>query len=167
MSIRRRFALILLTVASVFPTFAAEPVIAGSQPVSTTELDRGRYLVRVGGCNDCHTAGYVATYGGVPEEDWLLGDATAYRGSWGTTFATNLRLTMLRFNDAQWLMHARQLQARAPMPAERLHAMSDADLLSILRFVQWLGPRGEPTPPPLPPGETWMGTAIEYLASEP
>ena len=39
-------------------------------------------------------------------------------------------MAMLRFNDAQWLRHARQLQARAPMPAERLHAMSDADRLT-------------------------------------
>lgn len=165
MNLRKVLAIALLAAAPA--AIAAEPVVAGSQPVSQAELDRGRYLIRVGGCNDCHTTGYVASFGGVDEKDWLLGDETAYRGSWGTTFATNLRLTLLRFNDEEWLTHARTLRAREPMPVERLHAMSDHDLLSILRFVQWLGPRGEPAPQPLPPGEEWIGPGVEYATSEP
>lgn len=165
MNLIRPLAIALLAAAPLSSGLAADPVIAGSQPISQAEIDRGRYLVRVGGCNDCHTAGYVATYGGVEEQDWLLGDDTAYRGRWGTTFATNLRLSLLRFNDADWLAHARSLETRAPMPAERLRAMSDADLLAVLRFVQWLGPRGEPTPQPLPPGEEWIGPAVQYRSS--
>lgn len=167
MNIRTLVSITLLAIVPASCGLAAEPIIAGSQPVSQTELDRGRYLVRVGGCNDCHTAAYVASYGGVEEQDWLLGDDTAYGGPWGTTFATNLRQTMLRFDDAGWLRQARELETRAPMPAERLRAMGDADLLSILRFVQWLGPRGEPAPQPLPPGESWIGPAVRYTASAP
>lgn len=143
------------------------PVIAGSQPVSPAEIERGRYVVRIAGCNDCHTSGYASSGGQVPEEDWLLGDATAYEGPWGTTFATNLRLSMLRFNDEQWLRHARSFAARPPMPAFTLHAMSDADLIAVLRFVQWLGPRGEPAPQALPPGETWLGPVVRYSANRP
>ena len=170
MNIRRFLCVALLAAAPATCGLAAGEstvVVAGSQPVSQAELDRGRYLVRVGGCNDCHTAGYVADYGGVPEQDWLLGDDTAFVGRWGTTFATNLRLTMLRYNDEQWLARARTLETRAPMPAERLQTMSDADLLSVLRYVQWLGPKGEPSPQPLPPGDSWVGSTVLYTPATP
>lgn len=170
MNIRRFLSVVLLASAPATCGLAAgEPavVVAGSQPVSPAELDRGRYLVRVGGCNDCHTAGYVADYGGVPEQDWLLGDDTAFVGRWGTSFASNLRLTMLRYNDEQWLGRARSLEDSAVMPAERLRTMSDADLLAILRYVQWLGPRGEPAPQPLPPGDPWIGASVRYTPVAP
>src|SRR5215510_10111310 len=41
---------------------AAEHVAAQSQ------IDAGRYLVKIGGCNDCHTPGYVMTNGASPAE---------------------------------------------------------------------------------------------------
>lgn len=171
MTLRRFLAIALLAAAPASCGLAAgEPpavVVAGSVPVAQAEIERGRYLVRVGGCNDCHTAGYVADYGGVPEQDWLLGDDTAFVGRWGTAFATNLRLTMLRYNDDQWLAQAHTLETRAPMPAERLRAMTDADLIAVLRYVQWLGPKGEPTPQPLPPGDPWTGATVLYRPTTP
>lgn len=54
-------------------------------------IERGRYLVKVGGCNDCHTAGYGMSAGKVPEKDWLQGDQLGWHGPWGTTYPTNLR----------------------------------------------------------------------------
>jgi hypothetical protein len=36
--------------------------------------DRGRYLITIAGCNDCHTAGYADAAGKIPEKDWLTGD---------------------------------------------------------------------------------------------
>lgn len=167
---RRFLAVALLASAPASCGLAAEDAVvtvAGSQPVAQAELDRGRYLVRVGGCNDCHTAGYVADYGGVPEQDWLMGDDTAFVGRWGTAFASNLRLTMLRYNDEQWLKRARSLEDSAVMPDERLRSMSDADLLAVLRYVQWLGPRGEPAPQPLPPGDAWIGASVRYTPTTP
>ena len=170
MNLRRFLAVALLASAPVSCGLAAEDtavIVAGSQPVAQSELERGRYLVRVGGCNDCHTAGYVADYGGTPEQDWLLGDDTAFVGRWGTAFASNLRLTLLRYNDDQWLARARSLDDSAVMPSERLRSMSDADLLAVLRYVQWLGPRGEPAPQPLPPGDAWIGTSVRYTPATP
>ena len=41
---------------------------------------RGRYLVTIGGCNDCHTDGYLQNGGNVPEGDWLKGTAVGYQG---------------------------------------------------------------------------------------
>lgn len=155
-------ALLLTSPGAVLAETGATPVVAGSVTAAPEQLARGRYLVRLGGCNDCHTAGYAQQAGRVAESEWLLGDDTAHVGPWGTSFATNLRLTMLRFNDAQWLEYAHALAARPPMPWFTLHEMSDDDLLAVLRFVQWLGPRGEPAPPALPPGEHWLGPSVQY-----
>lgn len=46
-------------------------------------LERGRYLVKIAGCNDCHTAGYSVQAGQVPEEKWLTGDSFGWRGGVG------------------------------------------------------------------------------------
>lgn len=144
----------------------AEPIIAGSVQSSKAELDRGRYMVGVGGCNNCHTPGYVRSAGQVAEDELLTGNSTAFAGDWGLSFPTNLRLSMLRFNDEQWLAYTRQLSARPALPWFHLRGMNDADLLSVLRYVQWLGPKGEPAPQALPPGETWIGPAVRYVSSE-
>jgi mono/diheme cytochrome c family protein len=56
------------------------------------QVKRGRYLVQIGGCNDCHTAHYPEKGGKVPEAQWLTGDALGWQGPWGTTYPTNLRL---------------------------------------------------------------------------
>lgn len=52
-----------LASASAQHTFAQAP-----QTGESTFLDRGRYLVKIGGCNDCHTSGYAQTAGKVPEK---------------------------------------------------------------------------------------------------
>jgi mono/diheme cytochrome c family protein len=33
---------------------------------SAADIERGRYLVRISGCNDCHTPGYLQHNGEVP-----------------------------------------------------------------------------------------------------
>jgi hypothetical protein len=38
------------------------------------ETDRGRYLIVTSHCNNCHTAGYAAAEGSVPEDKWLMGN---------------------------------------------------------------------------------------------
>ena len=64
---------------------------------NSTQIARGRYLVKLGSCNDCHTADYAPHDGKVPESQWLLGGGSlGFNGPWGTTYAPNLRLTMSR-----------------------------------------------------------------------
>src|SRR5258708_15062909 len=58
----------------------------------TREIERGRYLVKISGCNDCHTAGYAAAGGEIPESQWLLGNTLGWRGPWGTKDPAHLRL---------------------------------------------------------------------------
>jgi predicted ester cyclase len=116
-------------------------------------VERGRYLVEVSGCNDCHTSGYLMADGEVPEEQWLLGDGFGWRGPWGTTYASNLRLFTSRMTEDEWVEAARTMRRRPPMPWFNLNAMAEADLRSIYRFTRSLGEPGEAAPAALPPGE--------------
>ena len=50
-------------------------------------IEWGRYLVKIAGCNDCHTPGYTMRDGNVPVSQWLLGDKLGWRGGWGTRSA--------------------------------------------------------------------------------
>jgi hypothetical protein len=81
-----------------------------------TSVERGKYLVNIGGCNDCHTPKIMTDKGPVPDEsltlsglrqgtvlpeiDWSLVDAGKFVlmgqdlgyfiGPWGVSFAYNL-----------------------------------------------------------------------------
>lgn len=88
--------------------------VAGDRP-STAVIERGKYLVTVGGCNDCHTPFVMTEHGPapdmtrmlsghpesaampqpprLPDGPWLwVGGATntAFAGPWGVSFAFNL-----------------------------------------------------------------------------
>ena len=43
--------------------------------MANTPVEAGRFIVILGGRNDCHTDGYLQTEGQVPEEDWLTGSS--------------------------------------------------------------------------------------------
>ena len=126
--------------------------------------DRGEYIVSIAGCNDCHTDGYIETGGQVPKEDWLLGSDLGYTGPWGTTYATNLRLSVPQKTEDEWVKYARNLQVQPPMPWFSLHHMTDDDLRSIYRFIRSLGADGEAAPEALPPDQTPEGPHVVFPA---
>lgn len=115
------------------------------------QVARGRYLVTIGGCNDCHTAGYLQNDAKVPESQWLLGQPVGYQGPWGTTYPANLRLVMSRLSEDQWLLHARA-QRLPPMPWFNLARMTDDDLKAVYAYVRSLGDPGVAVPAYVAPG---------------
>lgn len=115
------------------------------------QVERGRYLVTIAGCNDCHTAGFMEKNMAVPEQDWLKGSAVGFQGPWGTTYAANLRRVLAGQTEAQWLEYAR-LQRMPPMPSYALQLMSGDDLKAIYAYVRSLGDIGEAAPSYVPPG---------------
>lgn len=140
--------------------------IAAAQPAVTKEsadVQRGRYLVRITGCNDCHTPGYPESNGKTDEKLWLTGSPLGWRGPWGTTYASNLRLLMQNLTEAQWLKHARN-EWRPPMPWFNLREMNDADLKAIYRYVRHLGAAGQPTPAYVPPDKTPKPPFVQFPA---
>jgi mono/diheme cytochrome c family protein len=139
-------------VAVGFALFAPD-VLPGDHAAGVDPIERGRYLVMIAGCNDCHTAGYAESAGEVPESDWLKGDSLGWQGPWGTTYATNLRLRLADMTEDSWVAFARNLRTRPPMPWFGLDKMTDEDLRAIYAYIRKLGPAGEPAPLYLPPGE--------------
>jgi mono/diheme cytochrome c family protein len=115
-------------------------------------LERGEYLVRMGGCNDCHTPGWNESAGQLPTAQWLVGSPLGYLGPWGTTYAANLRLRLTDMDEPTWLQYSANLHTRPLMPDFTIRAMREDDRRAIYRFVRSLGPTGQPAPAYLPPG---------------
>jgi hypothetical protein len=106
------FAIVLLPIALVSFQCAQNSGDSGM-----TKVQRGEYLVKVIGCNDCHSPKVMSEMGPVPDESRLLsgqpadekiaeippdlfsprgwftvsnGHFTAWAGPWGVSFAANL-----------------------------------------------------------------------------
>ena len=96
---------------------ASQPVLSANSEVTATpdRIARGKYLVTIAGCNDCHTplkmgengpepdysrmlSGHpesvvVKSAARVPDEPWLVtttATTTAWSGPWGVSFTANL-----------------------------------------------------------------------------
>ncbi|MGE5235839.1 MAG: diheme cytochrome c-553 [Acidobacteriota bacterium] len=88
---------------------------ATQRPTTQSPVERGRYLVTAGGCNDCHTPWKLTDKGPAPDMSRMLSghpqevsisepaqlppgpwgfagswDMTAWSGPWGVSFAANL-----------------------------------------------------------------------------
>ena len=141
-----------------------------SAPAMSTEeasAERGRYLVIIGGCNDCHTANYSLKEGDVPETEWLKGDPLGWHGPWGTTFAINLRLRLHEMTEDEWTEFAKTFKTRPPMPWFNIHAMSEADIRSLYKYITSFEDLGEPMPEALPPGAEPTGPYIDFPSPPP
>jgi len=145
----RRVALGALAGLLAVAGFSAQ--VAASEAAQDARVARGRYLVTIGGCNDCHTPGYLESGAKVPEKEWLTGAAVGYQGPWGTSYASNLRLVLNSMTESQWLKHARQ-ERMPPMPWFNLRVMTDEDLKAVYAFVRSLGPAGVAVPAYVAPG---------------
>ena len=150
--------LCLLLATSMTPTTAAAAdqvhqiaqVKSSDKKLDKKTEERGRYIIKIAGCNDCHTAGYADAGGKIPEKDWLQGDTIGWRGPWGTTYSSNLRLYMQNLSEDQWIQVSRAVEFRPPMPWFVLREMTEEDLRAIYRFIRNLGPAGEPAPAYVP-----------------
>ena len=147
-------------------------VIVGYQAVSgqarqsapsAQQLERGKYIVEVGGCNDCHTTGYAEAGGKAKDTDLLKGDSLGYRGGWGTTYPTNLRLTLSKMTEDQWVTYGKALNTRPPMPWFNVRAINDADLRAMYQYIKSLpGGVGTAAPTFLPPTQTPKPPFIQW-----
>lgn len=136
----------------LFPLFVITMLSACTlPPEEPAVVERGRYLIEISGCNDCHTEEFMDKGGDVPEEEWLTGSRLGWRNEQGTTYATNLRLLISRIGEDQWVTMAQTMRTKAPMAWYRLREIKEGDLRAIYRYVRWLGPAGQPAPKSLPP----------------
>jgi len=141
---------------------------AGAAPSpAATRVERGRYLVTIAACHDCHTPKVDAQM--TPDPKRLLSgrppttnppmqganeiraslDLTAWAGPWGNSYAANLtpdRETGIggRYNEAAFIKTIRTgvkpegEQLAPPMPWPVYRNMNDEDLKSIYAYLTTL-----------------------------
>ena len=105
--------------------------------------------------------------GDVPRSEWLTGWAVGFRGPWGTTYARNLRLTVQRMSEDEWVRLLGRSEMAPPMPWFNLHRMSERDRRAIYRFIESLGAPGDSVPANVPPGEEPTTPYIPFTPREP
>ncbi|MFC3550170.1 c-type cytochrome [Lysobacter cavernae] len=152
------------------PAAVATPITSTSASTSSSPADlvaRGEYLIRIAGCNDCHTAGYAEAQGKTDKSQWLTGSPLGYKGPWGTTYAANLRQTLAAMDEAQWLDYSAKLRTRPIMPDFAVRAMSVEDRRALYHFIKSLGPGGGPAPGYLPPGQPPPAPYFELMLPGP
>jgi hypothetical protein len=111
------------------------------------------YISIVGGCHTCHTAGYNESGGQIDPAKALEGVAIGWMGPWGTTYASNLRITVIDKSEDFFVEFAKTFDFLPPMPSNNLRAMDESDLRSLYRYVKSLGDPGEQVPNTLAPGQ--------------
>ncbi len=141
---------------------SASPHVAAS-----SAIEAGRYLVIVGGCNDCHTEEYMAFGDAVPEEDWLTGSRLGWHGPWGTTYPSNLRLQVQELSEEEWVAMLRTRKALPPHPWVNTNRLSVSDAGAMYQYIRSLGPAGEPVPVAVPPDRDPTTAYLSMFPVEP
>jgi mono/diheme cytochrome c family protein len=136
--------------------------VAAAPLTQQQAVERGRYLAVVGGCNDCHTPGYLQEEGKVPQAHWLTGNAVGFSGPWGTTYPANLRLLAQSQTESEWRANLKSAK-RPPMPWFNVSHMSDEDLGALYHFIRSLGAAGSPAPAFVPAGQPVLTPYFDFV----
>jgi cytochrome c553 len=164
------FAAIGIALAAI----VARPTEVKSQQPATANamVERGRYLVGITGCHDCHSP---KTQGMTPDMSRALSgrpattmpptatkgevhaslDLTAWTGPWGQSVASNLTPDPAtgignRYTEASFLQTMRTgkkpngTPVQPPMPAEVYQNMTDEDLRAIWAYLRTIKPIRNP-----------------------
>jgi len=149
--------LILLRRAALIAAF---PVIAAH--AADPQVERGKYLAEIGGCNDCHTPGYFL---GHPDMTRYLGGSDVGFGISGIGVFVGRNLTPdnetgIGTWTAQQIVTAITTGKRpdgrilAPiMPWRGLSALTQPDALALAAFLKSLPPVSNKVPGPFGPDE--------------
>src|SRR5690606_14123470 len=102
---------------------------------SEVSVERGAHVAVIGGCHDCHTAGYAASNGELDPALSLKGDTIGFQGPWGTTYPTNLRILAASKNEDEWVEYLRTLETRPPMPWFNVRQFAEADMRALHQYI--------------------------------
>ncbi len=133
--------------------FVAAGLLATAAGVSAQEVSvaYGLHVSIIGGCHDCHTAGYAESGGKIDPALALKGNPVGYEGPWGTNFAKNLRLTVAKMSEDDWVTFAGTFVVGPPMPWFNVHEFTEAESRSLYQYIKSLGEPGEQAPADIPP----------------
>lgn len=161
-NVRRLFTCVIAMTLGV-------PAYGGAQQASAdARVERGRYLVRITGCHDCHspkvqgmTPDLTRGLSGRPGTTLLPSasqgevhaslDLTAWTGPWGYSVASNLTPDPAtgigtRYTEASFIATMRTgkkpngTPVMPPMPSEVYQNMTDEDLRAIFAYLRTLKP---------------------------
>lgn len=136
-------------------------LVPGTSRADEAQVERGRYLVQISGCSDCHTPGYFL---GKPDAARFLGgsDVGFEIPGVGIVYGPNLTpdATGLGGWSADQIVAAIRTGATPEgrglvpvMPWPNLSALTDEDAYAIAAYLQSLDPVANVVPGPVPPGE--------------
>lgn len=114
------------------------------------------------GCHDCHTEGYSQTEGLIDPEKELKGTSVGWRGPWGTTYPSNLRIVAAKVSEDYFVDFMKTLKRDPPMPWYNVRAWPEADIRSFYRYVDHLE---RPDVPRLSSLQTATSPALPTLCS--
>jgi hypothetical protein len=169
-----------LCLASAFALSLAAAPAVHAQSASESQVERGKYLVGITGCHDCHSPKMPGTMkpvpdlilsgrpqttkvpSGAPGEVHASEDFTAFTGAWGSTVASNLTPDPatgigLRYTEAKFLkamrtgMKPEGVAIRPPMPVDVYVNMKDEDLKAIYAYLRTIKPIRNAVRAGLPP----------------
>jgi mono/diheme cytochrome c family protein len=162
----------LLSLASLFLVSCVKKENVPPPVSEADEVARGKYLVRLAGCSDCHTPGYLF---GAPDTNRLLaGSELGWKGPWGVSFARNLTpdpqtgigawsesdiVTAIRTGkrpDGRILL--------PPMPWPDFAGLTDDDAMAIAKYMKTLVPVPHQMPDIVPPGTPVKGSMLVFPA---
>ena len=173
---RMRLASILLVVMCFSTALAALSCSTGGTGSSTTTaaavdpVVRGRYLVTIMGCNDCHTPGYL--YGQPDTTRLLSGSELGWAGPWGVVRARNLTpdSTGIGAWTKEQIVHAlrtgntpdgRQLAPIMPW-MNYSNILDEGDAMAIAAYLKSIPPVRHVNIPPTGPNEKPSGAFITF-----
>jgi mono/diheme cytochrome c family protein len=167
-----RYMTYVSAAAAVAAVLSISAPATAQQQGSNAAVDRGRYLVRITGCHDCHSP---KVQGMTPNLDLALSgrpsttqlpsetktevhaspDLTAWTGPWGYSVASNLTPEPTtgigtRYNEASFLATMRTgkkpngTPIMPPMPSEVYQNMTDDDLKAIFAYLRTIKPIKNP-----------------------
>jgi len=164
-------ALCIVSLGSAALLWSCSPAMKGGGAMSAEQkVARGRYLVTVLGCSDCHTPGYL--YGSPDTTRLLSGSELGWRGPWGVSFAPNLTPDSTTgigtWTEDQIVTAIRtgrrpdNTQLLPPMPWPDFAFLTDDDAHAVAAFVMSIPPIKHENVKQVPPGQPYAGAVLAF-----
>jgi len=165
----KKLSIWMMAAVAVALVTAAAAVRLNAQAPAQDIVERGKYLVGITGCHDCHSPKLPG--GMKPDPERMLSgrpqttkvpskadgevhaseDLTAWTGGWGQSVASNLTPDPAsglgtRYNEAKFLQTMRTgkkpegVQIMPPMPVDVYVNMKDDDLKAIFAYLRTIKP---------------------------
>jgi mono/diheme cytochrome c family protein len=155
--------------------FATFVMSSGNAVSQTTEIERGKYLVTLGGCNDCHTPGYF--FGKPDTTRYLGGSEVGFEiPGLGVFYGPNLTpdqdTGLGRWSTeeiATAITKGRRPDGRELAPIMPWHAYANLtrqDVLAITNFLKSLPSVKNKVPGPFGPSEKPTSFVMKIVPAE-